>query len=252
MSASFVLSLVFLPEQVRQRYALAPQDAYTRELNRAQNLLLSMRAVNTTLPVTVLVGGNRSTEHEERLRRTFPETRLHPVSPLPIPSWASGWHKHSFQKLAALGLTHYDRVVFLDNDCQLRANIDFLPFAVRPPAAVWIPATGLRDAPSVLNSGLLVLQPSATTFSTVASRLLLPAPAGDVPLHERDGSDQQLLLSMKWNWTQLPLGFNANRALCMSEKSWKDVRVLHLINGFEYSKRSPAWVEGRTFWKRRR
>ena len=57
-------------------------------------------------------------------------------------------------------------------------------------------------------------------------------------------------MSMDWNWTQLPLKYNANRALCMADADWRDVQVLHLISGFEYSRRSTAWVKGTTFWKR--
>ena len=250
MNASIVLSLVFFADQVRDRYRRVPRDAYTREFRRIRNLLTSMRYVGTTLPVTVLVGGNRSLEHERELVYAHPHVRLHPVTPFPTPSWASKWHRHSFQKLSAMGLTRYERVLVLDNDCQLRANIDALPSSVRAPAAVWIPASGKKHGAPMFNSGVMVLQPSASALSTLASRALLPAPTSHVLSRERDGCDQQLLMSMDWNWTQLPLKYNANRALCMADADWRDVQVLHLISGFEYSRRSPAWVKGTTFWKR--
>ena len=102
-----------------------------------------------------------------------------------------------------------------------------------------------------MNSGLLLLAPSLSAVRDVERAAKAPAPTGVVAA-ERDGGDQQLLRSLNWTWSQLPLGLNANRALCMPEREWSRVSMLHLVNGYEYHKRTPVWIDTdvRTFWAR--
>ena len=63
---------------------------------------------------------------------------------MPVPSWTSRFHKFSFQRLSALSFTQFDKVIVMDNDMALRANIDDLASdGARAPGMVFHTATVL-------------------------------------------------------------------------------------------------------------
>ena len=61
---------------------------------------------------------------------------------------------------------------------------------------------------------------------------------------DADGSDQEVWSRFYADGLhELPLRFNAHRGLLMSDDEWRGVHVLHAIAGWEYHKRSPAWLD---------
>ena len=50
-------------------------------------------------------------------------------------------------------------------------------------------------------------------------------------------------------FAELPIGYNAHRGLTMPHDEWRKVSVLHLINGHEYHRQAPPFLnkEVRTF-----
>ena len=152
--ASIVLSLGFNRSWVRPYDSKAPFAAYRFTIRRMVRLLLSLRNVNTTLPVHVMAQGERHSEHEALLALLGARFIHHaPALPWPIPAWISPNHRGTWYKLGVLGLTHFDRIVLLDNDCITLRNIDHLSFSAAP-AFVFISGQ--------LNSGVAVLAPLAS------------------------------------------------------------------------------------------
>ncbi|KAI9218815.1 nucleotide-diphospho-sugar transferase, partial [Blastocladiella britannica] len=86
----------------------------------------------------------------------------------------------SFTKLWAWTLTHYAKIVFLDADVLVVANIDDL--MARTAEFVAAPDSGWPD---IFNSGVFVATPARATFDALCSRL---AEFGSF-----DGGDQGLL-----------------------------------------------------------
>ena len=117
--------------------------AYTREINRITWLLRSARAVNTTLPIHIVVA--RGSERNATLERTFSQLGAASTIESPAvvpPRWTSAFHKHSFSRLAALALTQFAKVIVLDNDMTLIRNIDELAAAETP---AMVCSHGARD-----------------------------------------------------------------------------------------------------------
>jgi hypothetical protein len=128
---------------VRLKHASAPWIAYSREINRITWLLRSARAVNTTLPIHIVVA--RGSERNATLERTFSQLGAASTIESPAvvpPRWTSAFHKHSFSRLAALALTQFDKVIVLDNDMTLIRNIDELAAAETP---AMVCSHGARD-----------------------------------------------------------------------------------------------------------
>lgn len=236
-NASIVLSIQFQEAYVRRRYKQAPKFAYLRELNRIKYFLKSAKNVKTQLPITVLVGGLRYYNHEDELKREG--VRIVPMSTLNPPKWASIWHMQSFNKLNAIRLTQYEKVIMLDNDVVLWKNIDHLS-RIKTPAAVWV-------RPDEFNSGVMVLSPSADeTLTQNYTRMS----AGK----DKTKGDQESWLNHYKHWNILPIGYNAHRGICMSDEEWKKVKIVHVINGYEYRRESPSWTNKyvKTFMRRRK
>jgi hypothetical protein len=145
---------------------------YGKAVRELLRVLLSLRAVHTTLPVHILASGERYLEVESQLAALFNVSFVAgSVPPVHVPSWASKWAKGSFAKLRALALTQYDSLVVLDNDNIPLRNIDHLAdlrgfssvfaykcfprrelraatLVVQPSMADWQRATQLLDVPS--------------------------------------------------------------------------------------------------------
>ena len=183
--SALLLFLVFDPASVRPAARANPAIAYLREYRRAEWLITTARRVRTALPIAVAVGGARCRECEANLTRLG--ALIIKSVPVPPPTWAAGYHRESFHKLRALGMTRWSRVIVLDNDISLVQNIDHLSGA-EAPAAVWHPqhnhTTGGTEI--LMNSGLMVLQPNA---SAAAALLRLAASSRR---HVYDGGDQEV------------------------------------------------------------
>ena len=83
---------------------------YVREFVR---VLLSLRAVNTQLPVHILASGERYPQVESQLAQRFNVSFLDAsaLPPFTVPSWASKWARGSFAKLRALALTQFKKLI---------------------------------------------------------------------------------------------------------------------------------------------
>jgi len=172
----------------------------------------------------------------------------------------------TWTKLRAFELTEYDRVVLLDADMVVMRNMDQLmelelpiesiaavhvcacnPFKLPHYPSDWVPAncahtpmlhpTALTSPPKItdasprpyflLNSGTVVLNPSAPLFDSIQNFLFTTDISGfKFP-------DQDLLAAFfKGNWTPLPWCYNALKTLRNIHKAmWRDeeVRCLHYI-----------------------
>ena len=253
-----VAILVFLhfnATYVRLKHAHHPGIAYLREIHRLEWLLKSARDVKTRIPVHVVVAGDRNASAEAFLQSLGAQIIESPhVRP---PRWASWFHKHSFGRIAALALTQFRKVIVLDNDMTLLANIDDLA-AAETPAMVFHTATVLprkeRCAPT---GGLFVLTPSRREYDRALHHLYALNPAKDAKgralapaLANKgksyrcyDGSDQEFWRSWYRPLYELPLRYHAHTGLVMNTSEWRQIRLIHNIAGFRMVyMRLPAFV----------
>ena len=112
---------------------------YGRAVRELMRLLLSLRAVGTTVPIHILASGERYPDVEAKLGARFNVTFLtSDAPPVVVPEWASKWARGSFAKLRALSLTQYDKLLVLDNDNIVLKNVDHLLAPSMPtPSAVF-------------------------------------------------------------------------------------------------------------------
>ena len=231
-----LLFLHFNRSWVRMKHVRSPWMAFNREVNRIAWLLRSARAVNTTLPVHVVVArGSYNASTEARFKQLGASSIIESPTVSP-PRWTSTFHKHSFSRIGALALTQFRRVIVLDNDMTLIANIDELAHA-ETPAMVFHTATVLpRKERSAPTGGLFVLRPSQREFDRAIAHLYaLNAPTPrDRGRAARcyDGSDQEFWRSFYRPLFELPLRFHAHTGLIMNMTEWRKVRLMHNIHGF--------------------
>ena len=240
-----LLFLHFNRSQLRHRFAGRPMDAYAREARRIEWLIRSARLVNTSMPIHVVVGGDRSAEGEARLRRLG--AQITPSAVVQPPRWASSFHKLSFSRIAALGLTQFKKVVVLDNDMALAGNIDELAVHAEAPAMVWHTSTIFASKEfSAPTGGLFVLEPSAQAFLNATRHLAQMN--GRSPRRCYDGSDQEFWRDFyrapRTPLIELPLRYHAHNGLVtLKPAEWRKVKIVHGISGFKYLQdRVPTFV----------
>jgi hypothetical protein len=227
--SAILLFLVFDPRLVRPVYRNRELDAYLREYNRAEQLLRSLVTVRTQLPVYVVVGGDRSRPHEQKLKRLG--AFILPVEPLPAPSWASDHYRNNFHKLLSLNMTRFRTVVVLDNDCVATRNIDHLAL-VPTPAAACQPRRNFQLCS--FNFGVHVLSPSTKE----AERLLRTYAVRGA---QNNGGEQEVWANFHRRIYELPIGFNAHHGLSMTDAQWSRVSVVHAISGHSVN-RLPSFL----------
>ena len=236
-----LMFLHFNRTHVRHKHSRRPMQAYEREVNRLVWLLRSAQRVGTSLPLHVVVAGDRNASAEDRLRQhgaTITESTT-----VDAPRWSSSFHKFSFSRIAALAMTQFRKVIVIDNDMTLIGNIDDLADA-EAPAMVWHTATVLpkkeRCAPT---GGLFVLEPSATEFAkalqhlTVLNRKTASAGSFSGGVRCYDGSDQEFWRSFYRPMYELPLRYHAHNGLVMNSSEWNQIRLMHNIAGFKVHQR---------------
>ena len=242
--AAYVLVLGFNRSFVRPSFARDPHASYVDSARLALRSVLSLHRVNSSLPIRLLVSGER----DSRIEAVFSSLGVH-VAPSPLasaaalaPAWASPWMRGTFAKLAALTITSYRRIVLLDSDTIVVRNVDHLSGAPAPLAGYFhfhngftcpqhapsAHASGDECARGVLNSGVLTLQPSLERFAT-AQRMLADesALADEGPW---EGSDQRLWHALYADGVhELPFGYNANADANLTASEWARVHILHDI-----------------------
>ena len=206
-------------------------SAYQREVKRIVWFLHTAHTVNTTLPINVAVSGQRYRGSEAILQKAG--AGILPVPHILSPAWASKWHRLSFNKIAALSMTQFDRVIVVDNDVALLRNMDHLSYATSVPAATFHITLGplARKTRCAVTSGLLVLQPSVNNFQ-IAMRILNNM-SYDRQIY--DGGDEEFWHAY-FRYTnllyELPMRYHTHRLVSMPIGDWHRVHMLHLINNF--------------------
>lgn len=119
-SASFVIVYYFNRTRVRYWYRPDPFRSYLNHMRLIARLILSLRDTRTTLPISLLLSGERHITFEEGLVRELgvrilaaDDADRHRIK---VPHWASAFHWGSFVKLAVLSLTQFERIIVLDAD----------------------------------------------------------------------------------------------------------------------------------------
>ena len=193
---------------------------YGKAVRELMRVLLSLRAVNTTLPVYILASGERYPAVEQKLVSLFPSVRFlaDVAPPVVVPSWASKWARGSFAKLRALALTRFDRLVVLDNDDIVLRNIDHL---VSHPAPAFV--FGWKCYPRrELRASTMVLRPRMADWEA-ASRLVANDSAGVYD----DLGEQSVWRRLYTQAYELPAGFAAMRTADLPGDEWPKVSVVH-------------------------
>ena len=141
------------------------------------------------------------------------------------PSWATPYHNGSFAKLGILRLTQFDKILFLDSDCQVVRNVDHLVTLPTPAFAFHAPDKGL-------NSGVMVVSPDSKMADLALRLLNEPHLPGGLSRH--GGSDQEAwvaLFSMRQQHVhELPSGYNFRWGFQMSHEQRCHVHVVHMTS----------------------
>ena len=146
------------------------------------------------------------------------------------PKWAAPYHRGSFSKLAILRLTMFEKVVFLDNDCQVIRNIDHLADAPTPSFVFHAPDLGL-------NSGVMVISPDLQMAQEALDLLKQSSPvyrnfSSEIP--QRVQGDQEVWTALfnahRLRVYELPSGYNFRWSFEMSHSERCRVHIAHLTS----------------------
>ena len=179
-----------------------------------RRLLLSLRAVNTTLPVFVMTP-NRSALDVGGARW------LHRHADAP-PAWSHSYHRPSFYKLNLLSLTRFSKIISLDTDVQVVRNLDHLCTVQAPAFVVHRPDHGI-------NSGVQVLTPSTRAYR--AAQLIIKRKSK----RSHDGSDQEVIRELYATFYELPLKYNGRPHFRPVGSNMCEMVILHKFDHREHS-----------------
>lgn len=219
---------------LRFYFGRAWRKTYTSQFSHLVRAVASLRKVNTTLPIHVLVSGERIPAVESQIAKLGvgilgPES----APPVHIPRWGSKWARGSFAKLRALSLTSFERVILLDADVMVLRNIDHL---VGLPAPAFV--AGYKCFPRAeLRAAVALLQPSASDWQRALGLMQESATAIYDDLGE--GSVWRHLYS---SIHELPIGYAALRSSDLPAAEWPKVHVLHDPNLLRKAQRA-GWKE---------
>ena len=193
---------------------------YGKAVRELIRILISLRAVNTSLPVHILATGERYAAVEARVAQMFGVRYMgtEGVPPVTVPTWASKWARGSFAKLRALALTQYDRIVLLDNDNVVLRNVDHLAHAPAPAFVFGWKCYPRRE----LRASTIVLQPSDTAWRR-AIRLLSEA---STAVYD-DLGEQSVWRRLYARVHELPAGYAAMRTADLPATEWPKVHIVH-------------------------
>lgn len=186
-------------------------------------LATSLRRHRNAQPLIVMHLGDL-TDSSRKALATVPDLRLREVAPIKNPH-ASADPRFSvvFAKLHVFGLTEFERVVFIDADALVLANIDDLleldsTFAAAPDHGI-----GLRK--NEFNSGVFVCRPDERLQEELLAQVTL--------LDSRDGGDQGFLNSyFGTQTTRLARSDNTLKRIYWHHPHMfdqKQVRILHFV-----------------------
>ena len=242
--AAIALVLGFNSSHVRPSFRRDPRASYVDSAQLVLRNIISLRRVNTSLPILLLVSGERDANFEELLSSQY-RVRITESAGLRPPAWASPWMRGTFAKFGALTLHRYRRVIVLDSDTIVVKNIDHLSGAPPPLAAYFHfdmgstcpqrPTQEGRCHLGVLNSGVLALEPDASRLAK-ARQLLTADDGSSLGEQSKDAlwetSDQRLWHALYARDTvhELPFAYNANADANLTLGEWRHgVSILHDI-----------------------
>jgi len=225
---------------VRAWFKAQPINSYLYNVRLLVRLLLSLRSVGTTLPVSVLLSGERHAPFEALLASLGALLVDADAFATRKPPWASEYHVNSFTKLRALSLTEYRRVVVLDTDMVVLQNIDALASSPAP-AFVFRPTPCIDRAtivwrPWEMNSGVMVLQPTRAELGRL-HRLLNSTWYAGIG-HRTDSSDQSFWRHFFDEVYELPIRYNAMGVSNLT--NWEDVHVFHDVESYRKGHPPPS------------
>ena len=237
--------LVFHHDNATVRYwhIGRPFHSYLHTVRLAIRVVLSLRAVATTLPVKLLLSGERYPMFEEQF--TAMGVDIINATPYSVftttPPWANRHFLNSFHKLA---LTQFRRVIVLDCDAYVYRNIDHLSGAPAP-AFVFRPTPCFEGLTLAfrkweMNSGVMVLAPTVSELTRIRTLTSSPRRYNQVG-HGTDPSDQSVWRHFYSDVHELPRAYNMMIANQMSPFSeWERTIVLHDIEAYQKRFRLPA------------
>jgi len=223
----------------------------------------SLKKQASRYPLVVLI--TPSLPQDARLAITVAGLKMREVNFLePSAGWAHNERDHRFQdtwtKLTAFGVAEYERVVLLDSDMLITGNMDHLlefdlpegsiaachactcnPRKLKHYPADWVPencphsaAIGTKPVSitafsppthQLLNSGLVVLRPSAELFQSLVARL------NNDPIVQTFIFPDQDFLALVFKDRWIPLGYQYNALKTLKQchpKMWSDADVLNV------------------------
>lgn len=219
---------------LRFYFGRAWRKTYTSQFSHIVRAVASLRRVNTTLPINVLVSGERIPAVEAQIAKLGvgflgPER----APQLYIPKWGSKWARGSFSKLRAVSLTAFERVILLDTDVMVLRNIDHLA-AMPAPAFV----AGYKCFPRhELRAAVAVLQPSASDWQR-ALRLMQES---STAIYD-DLGEGSVWRSLYTSVHELPIGYAALRSSDLPAAEWRKVHAIHDPNLLRKAQRT-GWKE---------
>jgi len=150
-----------------------------------------LRKSGTPYPLTVLVAANLPGDVDDAL--TSHGIRVERVDPLPNPQgdYFPHWN-HTYSKLHVFGLTQFAKIVYLDADMLVCANLDEL--FDRPHLSAVNSGSRLPEYADWvdMNSGLLVIEPDRAEYDRMLQTI------GRLPV--RDHSEQSFLHCFYPDW----------------------------------------------------
>lgn len=246
--SSIVLVMGHDPAAVRPAFTTDHWGSYYASYLTAIRLVLSLRRVHTTLPITLLASGARLPRWEALIASLGVHVLDGPNVTRPV--WARTWHKGSFPTLGLVSLSQFRSVVFIENDAVVTQNIDHLAAAPTPsfvnhfddfdcggalfrgsdvvPKPLWRSPSQVAQRVTLM-AGLAVLRPSADEWQRM-KQLLNRTRFGGMPLASGDGSSQTVwrLFYAHSGYHELPVRYNAfQSAKLASLYEWLHVCMLH-------------------------
>lgn len=205
--------------QLTRRYAYATLVGSHDLIPAALAFAQSLRLTETVHDVVLMIDDSSTLDAKDPiLREHFDVVRK-------VKAVANRYDVKGFNKLNAWLLTDYAKVVYVDVDTLVLANLDEL-FARPEPAAV--PDVYMSEK---FNSGLLVLEPSKATHEDMMSKM------DKLPSYNR--GDQGFLNSYFSGWFHMPaahrLPARFNAVIFFPEHyhppEWFDVNAVHEVMG---------------------
>eukprot|EP01031_Cornospumella_fuschlensis_P025615 gene25615-30935_t len=188
-------------------------------------------------PVLVLVGQDVSEATRRRIESLGVAVKVVPNIGSPRQSHDDApWLNSQYTKLHIWNLIEFERVVYIDADCLVCANIDEL-FSLSTDFA----ASPDIFPPDRFNAGVLVITPSESSFQSLLSAI------PTTPSY--DGGDTGFLNGVCKDWyhspnlhTRLPFAYNAQRTMYHFTKKnpgyWQAIQPVKIIH---YSSSPKPW-----------